>query len=85
MTTTATRELTLDDVVTRLGKTADYWSREINRKPYRFEHLRVGREIRLTEEQYAALRDHYRVRPELASAEVDPLRSQTARSRARSR
>lgn len=72
-------ELTLDDVAERLGKTADYWSREI---PKRVKHLRVGRSIRLTEEQYEALRDTYVVAPRLAT-EPDPLRDQTSRSRAR--
>ncbi|WP_407316700.1 hypothetical protein UQW22_10050 [Isoptericola halotolerans] len=76
---TLTHELTLDDVVERLGKTRDYWARRI---PKKVEHLRVGREIRLTEEQYEALRDTYTVRPELA-VEPDPLREQTSRSRSR--
>jgi hypothetical protein len=72
-------ELTLEDVAERLGKTPDYWSREI---PKRVKYLRVGRSIRLTEEQYHALRDTYVVDPKFA-AEHDPLRDQTARSRAR--
>lgn len=71
-------ELSLDDVVARLGKSRDYWKRRI---PGRFEHLRVGREIRLTEEQYEALRDSFKVRPDLDTHEPDLLREQTRRSR----
>lgn len=72
--------LTLDDIVERLGHTPDYWKRRIPK----FEHLRVGREIRMTQEQYEAMRDSFVVRPEhRVTSEPDPLRDWAPRSRAR--
>lgn len=76
-----TAELTLDDLAARLGHSTDWWKREIKRKGH--PHLRVGREIRFTEEQYLAIRDSYAVIDSLDSPEGrDPLLSLTPRSRA---
>ncbi|MFB7798978.1 hypothetical protein [Isoptericola sp. NPDC056134] len=72
-------ELTLDDLVVRLGKSVDWWKREINAGGH--DHLRIGRDIRLTEDQYVALRDTFVVRAEYAITKADPLQSQTSRSR----
>jgi hypothetical protein len=77
------RELTLDDLVDRLGHSADWWKREVRNRKH--PHLRVGREIRFTEDDYRAIRESYR--PSEASVpveELDPLRSQTGLSRRRS-
>lgn len=77
------RELTLDDLVARLGHSADWWKREVAAKKH--PHLRVGRELRFTEADYVAIRESYRPAgaPAPESEEADPLRSQTSRSRSR--
>lgn len=77
-------ELTLDDLVTRLGHTADWWKREVRSRKH--PHLRVGREIRFTEDDYLAIRESYRPHGEFAGPTyIDPLRTQTSRSRRTSR
>lgn len=80
-----TAELTLDDLVARLGHSRDWWKREVRRKAH--PHLRVGREIRFTEEQYREIRDSYLVLRPTAQRPSgdDPLLTQTSRSRARNR
>lgn len=77
-------ELTLDDLVARLGKTPKWWKREIAARKH--PHLRVGQTIRLTEDDYLAIRESYRAAEEDAPAVVedDELRP-TSRSQARNR
>lgn len=45
--------LTPADLATRLGKSADYWAREARAK--RVAHHRIGRDIRFTEDDVAAI------------------------------
>lgn len=62
------------DLAERLGKSADYWYRKAARREV--PHRRLGRTVRFTEEDVAAILDAALVTP------TDPLASLTAGSRA---
>lgn len=65
--------LTAAEVAQRLGKSSDYWSRRAARREV--PHTRIGRSVRWSEQDVADILAAARVDP------IDPLRSQTTRSR----
>lgn len=68
--------LTPSDLAARLGKSADYWSRQARAK--RIPHVRLGRDIRFTEADVQAILTAAHVAP------TDPLKTFTPPSRRRS-
>lgn len=74
------------DVGGLVDRSADWVERQVNAGE--FEHLRVGRSMRFTTDQAEAFIRSFTVRPMGNSApgsEQDPLRSQTSKSRNRSK
>ena len=84
-------ELTLDDLVDRLGHDRTWWKREIAKRDH--PHLRVGRFFRFTEEDYLSIRESYRHRTDDGAGDTTaaseepwiPGQSLTSRSRNTSR
>lgn len=85
---TVEKTLSPADVAALLGEehSADWVKRTVNRGTY--PHLRVGRSMRFTVEQADAFIRSFTVRPgdsSSSAAEKDDLRSQTGRSKNRSK
>lgn len=64
-----TRLLTVDEVVERLGKSRDYWLRKARAR--QVPHVRIGRDVKFTEADVAAIVAASRVA--VSAADVDPL------------
>lgn len=76
--------LSLDEAAELVDKSPDWLKRRLST----FEHLRIGRSIRFTPDQAEALVRSFTVRPRPQAdpaPDADPLRSQTSKSRNRSR
>lgn len=72
--------LSLDEVGNLVGRSADW----VKRRLEKFEHLRVGRQIRFTTEQADRFVRSFTVRPGSdTDDEGDPLRDQSSKSRNR--